>query len=592
MLRTPVRPSLCLALAFVGFAAPCSLADAVEVRGTIDQVTVYRGQALVTRVVPVEQPAGIVELIVTDLPDRVLPDSLYAESGRGVEVRSVRFRTRPVMEDVNEEVRKLDEQIAALQDRLGASKRHEQVLTEHKGYLAKLEQFVAPTATVEMSKGVLDAETLATLTELLLTQRRQAAEEELRLAGEQKELGKEIELAQRQRATITRGSSRTLREAVILAEVKEPKGAELRVRYLVDQAGWTPSYTARSDGDGKSVNLEYYAAIQQMTGEDWAGVAMTLSTATPSLASRAPDLTPMTISLVADVPQQAADGGGYRQAKMANAQQRQELEQQRGQSAAAFGGELDKNLNVIASKDWMLDLTANERIVRGARADGMSAAEPDGLSVTYALGGRTSLPSRSDRQQVQIAAVSMPAEFYKIATPALTASVYDEALARNTTRLVLLSGPVSTYVEGRFVGNGLMPTVSVGETFVLGFGNDSSLKGRRELVERSETVQGGNRVVDLTYRLTLENFGGDAAAVRLFDRIPKTREQEIKLTLVDASIPPASENGAAQEQKKNGILRWDAAIPANAFGEKSLAVEYRIRLEHDKQMTVAGIPGR
>jgi hypothetical protein len=582
------RLAVLCALSLVGAAAPCLLAEAVEARGRVEDVTVYRGQALVTRTIPVQQAAGIVELVVTDLPERVIPDSLYAEAGAGLEVRSVRFRARPVMEDVNEEVRKIDEQIASLQDKAAAGARHEQVLAEHKGYLAKLEQFVAPTATVELSKGVLDAETIASLTQLLLTQRRQVAEDELKLSSEQKATAKQIELLQRQRATITQGSSRTVREAVVLAEVKQANKGELRLRYLVDQASWTPSYTVRSDGSGKGVGVEYYASIQQMTGEEWAGVNMTLSTATPSLAARGPELAPMTVLLVgAEMAQsQSAPGASYRDAKAANAQQLRQVEAQRGLKKAE-NEEVDKTLNVIANNDLMLDLTSGERFARGARPK-VERQEPDGLSVTYTLAGRTSLPSRNDRQQVQIASMAMPAEFYKVATPALTTSVYEEALARNESKLVLLAGPVSTYVQGRFVGSGTLPTVSIGETFVLGFGNDSSLKARRELVERAEAIQGGNRLVDLTYRLTLENFGSEGAGVRLLDRIPQTREQEIKLTLLE----PGAKNQGTPEHRKDGLLRWDVPVPAQAFGEKAFAIEYKVRLEHDKQLTIAGMGGR
>ena len=51
-------------------------------------------------------------------------------------------------------------QIREVQDQIEANQRHVALLAEHKAYLAKLEGFVAPAATVEMSKGVLNAETL------------------------------------------------------------------------------------------------------------------------------------------------------------------------------------------------------------------------------------------------------------------------------------------------------------------------------------------------------------------------------------------------------------------------------------------------
>jgi uncharacterized protein (TIGR02231 family) len=183
--------------------------------------------------------------------------------------------------------------------------------------------------------------------------------------------------------------------------------------------------------------------------------------------------------------------------------------------------------------------------------------------------------------------MSMPAEFYKVATPVLTEFVYDEAQATNDSKLVLLAGPVSTYVEGRFVGSGEVPTISNGEKFTVGFGIDSSLRASRELVEKTDNIQGGNRVVDLTYRLAIENFGESAAKVRLVDRLPKARESEIKLTLVNGGGSEATE---PELQKKSGIMKWEVTAAAGATGGKATSLEYKFRLEHDKQLMISGMP--
>lgn len=566
-------------------------AQPIESRGAISDVTVYRGQALVTRKVDLPAAAGLKEVLVTDLPEQVVPASLFAESGAGVEVRSVRYRVRPVLQDVNDEVRKLDERIRDVEDRLAAAARRAELLAEHKAYLAKLEGFVAPAATAELTKGVLNAETLKALTEHLLSQRRLVAEEDLKLGLERRDLGQQKELAERERAQLA-GSSRTVREAVVLVNVPAGGAASLRLSYLVDQASWSPSYTIRADGGaGKQVTVEYYASIQQLSGEDWPEVAMTLSTATPSLVARAPSLRPMAIALGS--PGQTGDGrfqmvaGGYAQARAELGAQQRDLEKARNKSGPE-DRKFDDSMNTLAGSVMMLDLLSSDRV---SRSQPRAEPKPDeGLSVTYTLASSTSLPSRSDRQQIQIAAMSMPGEFYKVATPVLTGFVYDEASVVNSSRLVLLAGPSATYSQGRFVGLGEVPTVSTGERFTVGFGIDSSLRASRELVEKTEAVQGGNRVVDLTYRLAVENFGEAPVSVRLLDRLPKARESEIRLTLVEAQ-GLSTEAAAAMEQKKNGILRWDVEVPGGAAGGAAKSLEYKFRLEHDKQMVITGLTG-
>ena len=46
----------------------------------------------------------------------------------------------------------------------------------------------------------------------------------------------------------------------------------------------------------------------------------------------------------------------------------------------------------------------------------------------------------------------------------------------NSSKMVLLAGPVSTYIDGQFVGHGDVPTVSIGESFTVGLGIDSSFE--------------------------------------------------------------------------------------------------------------------
>ena len=91
-------------------------------------MTVYRGQALVTRLMEVPGPAGLREMVVRELPEHVQPASLYAESADGVEVRSVLYRIRPVEQDVREEVRKMDTEILGVQDLIQTNNQQSQVL--------------------------------------------------------------------------------------------------------------------------------------------------------------------------------------------------------------------------------------------------------------------------------------------------------------------------------------------------------------------------------------------------------------------------------------------------------------------------------
>lgn len=605
--------------------APAAFAQttpgAIESAGRIEAVTVYRGQALVTRVLEVpagkalaDAAGGVREIIVTDLPPRVRGESLHAETTPNVKVRSVRFRARPVVEDTRTEVRALDSQLEQLGDQLNANRRRQELLSEHRAYLASLQGFVAPTATAELTRGVLNAETLQTLSTFLRTSRDDMVKAELSLQQEAKGIQRQAELAQRERDRITAGGARTVYEAVLLVDQAGEAQGTLRLRYLVDGATWEPSYAARTgsgaDPNRESMTLEYFASIQQMSGEDWSNVTMTLSTATPSLIAAAPRLSPMAISLAAAPAPAQTQGVAYADARKDLWRRQREAEEQRSSNrferaddapGAGGGGpqvmliqpsvEFDQKLNTLANDMQVLDLIAGEKVSRDKNV--VIVPREEGLSVTYTIPTMTSLPSRADRQQVQIASVPMKATFAKIAAPVLTGFVYDEASAVNTSTMVLLAGPVTAYADGAFVGGGDLPTITSGERLTAGFGIDSSLRTTRTLVERTESIQGGNRVVDLTYRLSVENFGSSPAPVRLLERLPKVEgnRADIKLTVISTGQPLSDDAEYVKGTKRDGILRWDVVVPPGGTGQSALTVEYTFRLEYDKQMNIVGLGG-
>jgi len=598
-------------------------AETITSAGRIEAVTVYRGQAQVTRVVDAPKAAGLHEIVVTDLPAYILPGSLAAEAGSGLEVRSVRFRTRAVEADVREEVRKIDEQMRALGDDLALNESKRKQLDEQRAYLEKMEGFVAPTASTELTKGVLDPETLKTMAKFSFEERARIAEEMIRLGREERGLREKMDLLQRQRDETAGGSNKSVREAVMLVNATQG-GASVRLKYLVEGATWSPSYNVRTEEDRAGVRVEYLASVEQRSGEDWNDVAMTLSTATPSLVARAPKLDPLMVALapMGSDPVAAELGQVRDQAEWADAVRKVYAEQEQAErsrvayitaSGAPGGGgggggqydifdkakleEADSTLNTISLKMQTLDIAASGNIDNRSKDDSQRVKEPtpggqEGLSIAYVLGQRTSLPSRSDRQLIQIAAIPMQAEFYRRAAPLLTSYVYEEALVTNTSTTVLLAGPASTYVAGQFVGQDEMPTVAAGEKVVLGFGIDSSVRTSRELVERKEEVQGGNRVVHLTYRLMVENFGEKAANVRLMDRLPVIQNgADIRLTLTKGEEGLCKEEEYLEGDRKRGMLRWDVQAPAGATGLKAYAQEYAFRLEFDKNLAVTGMPG-
>jgi uncharacterized protein (TIGR02231 family) len=208
--------------------------------------------------------------------------------------------------------------------------------------------------------------------------------------------------------------------------------------------------------------------------------------------------------------------------------------------------------------------------------------------LSYQLRGGVSLASRSDQQMVRIMQTNMDSKFYHVAVPVLTSFVYREAELMNASDEDLLAGPITVYLDSRFVGRGEIPTVARGQTFVVGFGADPQLRARRELAEKKDSVQGGNRITSFEYRLVVENFSNAAAAVRVLDRLPHPHNgDDIRVTLGETTDPVSADKLYVRQEKPSGILRWDIEVPASSAGENAKIVDYHYSVEYDRQYVVS-----
>ena len=121
-----------------------------------------------TRVISLGAASGSQEILVNDLPEQIVPESLFAEGVDGVEVRAVRFRAQALSEEPRNEVRAIDESIEQTQQKLAENTKSQELLDKQTKYLDQLEGFVAPTSQSDLARGVLDAEALEKVTQFRL----------------------------------------------------------------------------------------------------------------------------------------------------------------------------------------------------------------------------------------------------------------------------------------------------------------------------------------------------------------------------------------------------------------------------------------
>lgn len=569
--------SKCVSAAMVIMGLLAGHAAAQAVRGTVTDVTVFRDQALVTRAVEVAGAKGPVEIVVSDLPENLVPASLSAEAlDPACRVHSVTYRARAVPGDARPEVKVIDERIAELNRTLRELEARRGAIEAKQQAISALAAFTVATAQTEIQKGVLDFEQLRQLADYALEKQDSLVQQGLEVDVQKEEIVKQLELEQRRRAELASELSETEREALIHLTKEVDEAAAIALRYLVSRVSWRPQYNFRSSDERNVVTVEYNAVVNQMSGEDWTNVRLSLSTAQPAFSAESPAIVPLRVALG---PQEVLAEEQVEAELKGLSQQRAEVQQ----SVQPAPAEQAYTLNVLAGKEQVLELAQ-----RGPRAE-KRPARPEGVSASYELPHAATLASRTDEQILQIAAATVPAESRHIAVPVLTSFVYIEAAAQNETPYVLLPGPYNAYLDGRFVGRGMTPLVAAGEEFTAGFGVDSQVQVTRELASKTEAVEGGNIAWVCEYRLTIANYHPQPVRLTLEDRIPYSEDGSVQVKLLEVS-PKLSEDPEYQRMRApKGLLRWDLEIPPLAIKDNPVIVSYKFHMAHERQMAITGL---
>ena len=73
------------------------------------------------------------------------------------------------------------------------------------------------------------------------------------------------------------------------------------------------------------------------------------------------------------------------------------------------------------------------------------------LALAYRVEGDVTLASDGLAHRIAIATLPFPAELKYVCVPRLNTAVFIEASVKNTSEYELLAGPVSVYMDGKFV---------------------------------------------------------------------------------------------------------------------------------------------
>jgi uncharacterized protein (TIGR02231 family) len=560
-----------LAAALIVAPSFAAAAD-MDLASRIDRVTVYPDGAVITRLGRAELLQGASQIVLRGLPATIDPASIRVEgrsfserSGDGsfsigaVDVRLAPGDAKPLdsvieakLKALRNEKDVLDGQAGAIEAKRGTIERFAQTGPDKLGPDGK----ALPVADWP---AIFDAigTALVKVNAELRTVRGRAADIESEIAA--------LERARPQ----TGRPGAPKRDVAIAVEAAAPVAAEFTVSYRVAGANWTPLYEARlatgSAGAKPEINFMRRAELRQRSGEDWADVAVTLSTTRSAGGTRAPDLAPMQVMFFE--PQEI-----YQARERAMEQARKQATERAAPPAIA---------SAPAPRGFGATQPLEDRVAQPATVTA-STIEAGAYQASFQVPGRITVPQDGSSKAVLLSQSKVSPNLSARTTPELEEKAYLEAAFTHEDEAPLLPGEVFLHRDGGYIGKGRIGLVASGDKVELGFGADDKLKVTRAPVRRREndpTWLGQSRTDLREFRTVVKSLHAQPVKVTVTERVPFSESSAITIETLPQTTPPTEK----QVGDKRGVQAWTFDLaPAT---EKEIKLAYRIKWPGDREVT-------
>lgn len=504
-------------LALVPLSIPVPLwADTVLATSHITAVTIYPQGAQITREVSFDAPPGAHEVLITDLPAKTVPQLLRLTSPDATlgafALRTDRLPPRtepttPAMDSAKALVKSAEADLAKAQGAVDAISAQVEAQQAQIAFLTGL-KLEGSGATAEGLTAIAD---MVQTKVLAARQAAQAANLGLPAAQEAVTAAQEaLDKAKAAQEALSRGDEDYA--ALSVAVTSTGKGGHLTVTHYVSDASWLPVYDMALDRKAPKLTVDRGVLVSQSTGEDWAGVDLTLSTARPGEQAEASRLYPELKRFVPPSRGLAADGSGdvAEPAPMVEA--------------------------MVAKSNY-------------------GAAAYQGDTVVYHYAAAVDVASGVENLRLELDQLTFTPEVQALAVPRYDHTAFLVAKLTNTSKEILLPGGAILTRDGALVGGTDLQVLAPGGKVDLGFGAIEGLKLTRDMPQRAEGDRGiftSSTQIEEKAVLKVENLTDEAWPVHLMDQVPYSETEDIKITYTaDPKVSVQDVDG------QRGILAWD-----------------------------------
>ncbi|MBN2663397.1 MAG: mucoidy inhibitor MuiA family protein [Bacteroidales bacterium] len=331
------------------------------------------------------------------------------------------------------------------------------------------------------------------------------------------DLQKDKNRIQSQLNVLNAQSSYIRKEVTVLLETDVALTTNIELKYLVNNAGWSPVYDIKAISTDEPITLIYRAKVFNNTAIDWSNIDITLSTNDANLDNAKPQLTPWYIQASSPIISTGSSGRYYNKASA--------TPQVYQQSNVA---NLDDNFG-YDNADGVGGVGDNSTMV-------YDAAVPV-LSYEFEIDKKYSIPADDMPYLVDISEEQLPATYKHFAVSKLDPGVFLIARIVGWESLNLIDGPANIFYAGSYIGKSFISTGTVKDTLDVSLGRDSKVIVNMKKLNNYSSTQfiGNKKTTTFAYQFEIKNNHQSPITLEISDQIPISQSDDVEVKMIEVS---------------------------------------------------------
>jgi len=419
-------------------------------------------------------------------------------------------------------------------------------------------------------------------------------------------------------------------EIVVKIDAKNATKVAFEISYVVNNAGWFPSYDIRAKNINQPIELVYKANVKQDTKVEWKNVKLKLSSAEPNISGVIPELQPYFLNynslppiygkrfnqvagIVSDesgplpganvivegttigtstnfdgkynisIPNNATNLNysfiGFETQSLPIRSSVMNVHLQADQSVleevvvSSYSGKRKKKTEL---SDGLAGFASDVKI-RGAASIAIPTVQIENqTSVDFEIKIPYTVKSDNKSYSVDIDSYSLPAFYQYYSVPKVDNTSFLTANITDWEKYNLLEGEANIFFEGTFVGKSLLDVRFASDTLQISLGRDKNVSVTREKVKdfTSKKFIGSKKEESRAWDIIIKNNKNQPINMVVFDQVPVSTLDEIKIEV--------SKISRAKLNRTTGEIKWEFRLDPKKSKEFSL--QYSVKYPKNRNL--------